>query len=123
MQQYTRLSPDGAWSEMVSFDGAKRHLFSDLDEADARWAFDHLCLEPLSQLAEPVSVPSFWRSYVARSYIVCTQDRAYPIDYMYDVARILGVEPMLMDSGHFPMINRPRETAALLVRAAAQPAQ
>ena len=55
---------------------------------------------------------------IPRSYILCTEDRAYPVDYMQGVARTLGVEPILVGWGHFPMVSRPRETAELIVTAA-----
>jgi pimeloyl-ACP methyl ester carboxylesterase len=118
MQQYTQVSPDGKWSEFVSFEGARRHLFNDCDEEDARTSFENLCPEPLTQLAQPISVPTFWKSNISRSYILCTDDRAYPIDYMRDAAKALEVEPILIDSGHFPMISRPHEIARLLVQTA-----
>jgi pimeloyl-ACP methyl ester carboxylesterase len=118
MQRSTRLSTDGDWSEMVEYQGARIHLFSDLNDQDARWAFDQLCPEPLTQLRQPVSVPTFWSIQTPRSYILCTEDRAYPIDYMNDAAKRLGVEPIQMRSGHFPMINRPRETARLIAHCA-----
>jgi pimeloyl-ACP methyl ester carboxylesterase len=122
MQPSARQSADGEWSEMVEYDGARHHLFSDLDEEDARWAFAHLCPEPLTQLREPVSLARFWSASVPRSYILCTQDRAYPIDYMGNAATRLGVEPILLDSGHFPIINRARETSELIARCVADDA-
>lgn len=115
MQQYTRQSADQRWSEFVSLAGAQ-YLFSDLSELDSRWAFERLCPEPLTQLAEAVSLRAFWESDIPRSYILYTEDRAYPIDYMRQAAKRLGVKPVLMDSGHFPMINRPRAVAELLVK-------
>jgi pimeloyl-ACP methyl ester carboxylesterase len=118
MQRYTRLTPDGKGSELASFEGAREHFFHDCDEADARRAFEQLCPEPVAPLGEPMSVPTFWATPIPRSYILCTKDRAYPVDYMQGVARTLGVEPILVSWGHFPMVSRPRETAELIVAAA-----
>jgi pimeloyl-ACP methyl ester carboxylesterase len=117
MQRYTRLIPDGTGSELASFEGAYAHFFHDCTESDARWGFEHLCPEPVEPLTQPMSVPAFWSAAIPRSYIICTDDRAYPIDYMEGVARTLGVDPIPMDAGHFPMLSRPRETAELIVRA------
>jgi alpha/beta hydrolase family protein len=48
-------------------------------------------------------------------YIVCTRDGAIRPDWQRHLARdVLGVEPLELDSGHSPMVERPRELAALL---------
>jgi hypothetical protein len=70
--------------------------------------------EPEEPLTQPMSLPTFWSTDIPRSYIIRTDDRAHPIDYMEGVARTLRVEPIPMDAGHFPMLSRPRATAELI---------
>jgi alpha/beta hydrolase family protein len=49
------------------------------------------------------------------AYVVCTRDAAVRPDWQRHLARdVLGVEPLELDSGHSPMLERPRELADLL---------
>lgn len=49
------------------------------------------------------------------SYVVCTRDAVIRPDWQRHLARdVLGVEPLELDAGHSPMLERPRELAALL---------
>src|SRR5271165_2655988 len=54
-----------------------------------------------------------------RSYIRCLEDRAKPVSASLGVIRRLGVDPLTMGGSHSPFLSRPRELAALLVRAPA----
>jgi hypothetical protein len=48
-------------------------------------------------------------------YNVCTRDAVIRPDWQRHLARdVLDVEPLQLDSGHSPMLERPRELAALL---------
>ncbi|HEY7421743.1 MAG TPA: alpha/beta hydrolase [Gaiellaceae bacterium] len=49
------------------------------------------------------------------AYIVCAHDAAISPEWQRHLARdVLGVEPLELDSGHSPMLERPHELAALL---------
>lgn len=49
------------------------------------------------------------------AYIVCTRDAVIRPDWQRRVARdVLGVEPTELDAGHSPMLECPRELAAVL---------
>jgi pimeloyl-ACP methyl ester carboxylesterase len=49
------------------------------------------------------------------AYVVCTRDAAIRPDWQRHLARdVLGVEPIELDAGHSPMLERPNELAALL---------
>ncbi len=49
------------------------------------------------------------------AYVVCAQDTVIRPDWQRHLARdVLGVEPLELDAGHSPMLERPRELAALL---------
>ena len=48
-------------------------------------------------------------------YVVCTRDAVIRPAWQRHLARdVLGVEPLELDAGHSPMLERPRELAALL---------
>ena len=48
-------------------------------------------------------------------YIVCTRDAVIRPEWQRHLARdVLGVEPLELDAGHSPMLERPRELALLL---------
>jgi hypothetical protein len=48
-------------------------------------------------------------------YIVCTRDAVIRPEWQRHLARdVLGVKPLELDAGHSPMLERPRELAALL---------
>jgi pimeloyl-ACP methyl ester carboxylesterase len=56
----------------------------------------------------------------ARAYVSCTSDHAVPPEWQRQAARDeLGVEPIMLDSGHSPMLSCPRELADALDRLAA----
>jgi pimeloyl-ACP methyl ester carboxylesterase len=49
------------------------------------------------------------------AYIVCTRDAVIRPEWQRHLARdVLGVEPLQLESGHSPMLERPGELAALL---------
>jgi len=48
-------------------------------------------------------------------YIVCSRDAVIRPDWQRHAARdVLGVEPIELDAGHMPMLDSPRELAAIL---------
>jgi pimeloyl-ACP methyl ester carboxylesterase len=58
---------------------------------------------------EPVDLPG------CPVYVVCTRDAAIRPDWQRHLARdVLGVEPLELEAGHSPMLERPRELAELL---------
>jgi pimeloyl-ACP methyl ester carboxylesterase len=103
--------------ECVDFDAVRDFFYHDCDEATARWAFDRLTPAPVEFLTEIVSLPRFWESNLARSYIRCEQDRAKPRSASDDVVERLGVVPLTIDSSHSPFLSQPKQLAELLVEA------
>jgi hypothetical protein len=50
-----------------------------------------------------------------RAYVVCSRDAVIRPEWQRRVARdVLGVEPVELNAGHSPMLERPRELAELL---------
>lgn len=55
-------------------------------------------------------------SATARSYVVCRRDQCVPPALQRSIAHRLGARVEEMDTGHMPMLSRPRELADLLSR-------
>jgi len=91
---------------------ATRALYPDLAPEDARWAFARLRPQAPTTQKEPhpAGLPS-----VPAVYIVCSDDTGVNPAWMRRVARErLGVEPVELAAGHFPMITVPDALAAAL---------
>jgi pimeloyl-ACP methyl ester carboxylesterase len=91
---------------------ATRALYPDLAPQDARWAFAQLRAQaPTTQRERhPAGLPR-----VPAVAIVCSQDTGVNPDWLRRVARErLGVEPVELAGGHFPMITAPEALAAAL---------
>jgi pimeloyl-ACP methyl ester carboxylesterase len=91
---------------------ATRALYPDLTPADARWAFAQLRSQAqvTQQERHPAGLPS-----VPAVSVVCAQDEGVNPAWMRRVARErLGVEPVELAAGHFPMITVPDALAAAL---------
>jgi pimeloyl-ACP methyl ester carboxylesterase len=117
MLGYLHFDDEGAMT-FADFEGARKYLYHDCDEATARWAFDRLDPERFGDTTvTPVSVPQFWAADLPRSFIVCEQDRSMPRWLADTVARRLGVQQLSIDASHSPFLSRPRELAELLVHA------
>jgi len=117
MLKHLRINQDGSMA-FADFEGACELFYHDCDEETVRWACGQLTPEKAGDTATtPISVPHFWQAELARSFIVCLQDRAQP-RWLADVtARRLGVEALTIDTSHSPFLSRPAELAQLLVQA------
>jgi pimeloyl-ACP methyl ester carboxylesterase len=91
---------------------ARRSLYPDLSEADARWAFERLRPQaPTTQRERhPSALPD------ARTVsIVCGRDAVVSPGYSRRAARErLGGDLLELDSGHFPMLTAPDALADAL---------
>lgn len=106
---------DGVWS--VGPDTATELFWHDAPPEIAAWANDQL--RPQSYLPMTETTPlQAWPS-VASAYIACHDDHATnPAWQVGAAAERLGVEPVVLDGGHSPMLSRPEELAEVLDRLA-----
>ena len=91
---------------------ATRALYPDLTREDARWACARLRSQSPTTQKEPhpAGLPR-----VHADYFVCSEDTAVNPEWMRRVARErLGVEPVELAAGHFPMITVPDALAEAL---------
>ena len=68
-------------------------------------------------LLEPIHLRNFWTAELARSYILCRQDRAAPASLTAGFIERLGVVPLEIDSSHSPFLSMPGAMAKLFVEA------
>jgi pimeloyl-ACP methyl ester carboxylesterase len=93
-----------------------RIMYPDLDPTDARWAAERL--RPQAQRSQSEASPAPPPGLRTES-IVGAQDRVVSSDWSRRVARErLGVEPVELPTGHFPMITHPEQLAGALARLA-----
>ena len=87
---------------------AAARLYPDLDRRDASWAFPRL--RPQVRLEPVVTIP---RGPCAS--IVTLRDRCVRPEWQADMAvEVLGLEPIELDAGHFPMLTHPVELVEIL---------
>ena len=98
-------------------DGAYATFYHDCDEDLVDWAAERLIPQPLGPVVEPISGPRFWAADLPRSYVICLQDRAWPLRVGRLQAQRMGVRPLPIDSSHSPFFSRPADLAQLLVQA------
>jgi pimeloyl-ACP methyl ester carboxylesterase len=83
---------------------ARRSLYPDLGEEDARWAFERLRPQAPTTQREPQPAGAQARA----TSIVGARDAAVNPEWSRRVARErLGADPVEIDTGHFPMIAAP----------------
>jgi pimeloyl-ACP methyl ester carboxylesterase len=92
---------------------ARRTFYADCDEADARWAFEHL--RPQARAAYGVACPLEAFPPEPRTYVVCTEDRIVNPERARRVARgRLDAELVELPGSHSPFLSRPKALADVL---------
>jgi len=95
-----------------------RIMYPDLKPEDAKWAFERLRPQAQKSQGEPSPEPP---AGLRVESIVGTEDRLVSPDWSRRVARErLGVEPIEIPTGHFPMITHPELLADELAKLDAQ---
>jgi pimeloyl-ACP methyl ester carboxylesterase len=116
MMRFVRLNDRGRM-ECCNYEAVRDFFYHDCDEASARWAYSQLSPAPVEFLLEPIHLRNFWTAELARSYILCRQDRAAPASLTAGFIERLGVVPLEINSSHSPFLSMPRATAELFVEA------
>ena len=103
---WERVIPELAQNrtQWIDFEIARDSLYSDCDPADARAAFERLRPQGRAGYAEPCPLTAL--PDVPTTYVCCTEDalvnpawgRAAPRER-------LGVDPVLLPGGHFPLLS------------------
>jgi len=96
-----------------SLDIAADRLYGDYPRHVVEWAFP--LLRPQAQNAVGGVYPLSELPPIPAAYVLARGDRAVLPDWSADTAQQrLGVEPLAVGGGHFPMFDRPGELADLL---------
>jgi pimeloyl-ACP methyl ester carboxylesterase len=95
---------------------ARRVLFADCDEEDARAAFARL--RPQARTPYGVAFPLDALSSAPSTYVVCTEDRIVDPQRGREIARgRLGADVVELPGSHSPFLSRPGELARVLAQA------
>jgi len=95
------------WQPEDAVKGMYRHL----DPALANWAAGRLRHD-----ADPGPYPLEGPPRLPSSYIYTSQDEFFtPASRAWASRNVFGIEPIKMEGGHFPMLERPSELADVLV--------
>jgi pimeloyl-ACP methyl ester carboxylesterase len=109
-----RMVDDLGRSYWGDHDDTVRIMYGDLDPDDAEWAFQRL--RPQAQRSQNEASPAPPDGLRTES-ILGTSDRLLSPAWSRSVARHrLGVEPVELATGHFPMITHPELLAESLAR-------
>jgi pimeloyl-ACP methyl ester carboxylesterase len=98
---------------------ALHYIFHDCPPALAEQGIRHL--RPQASSLVMTEIPPFetWPQ-IAKSYIVCSEDRTFnPVWSRWASRTLLGVEPVEIPGGHCPFLSHPKELAFELARLAA----
>ncbi|ARV61360.1 alpha/beta hydrolase [Nostocales cyanobacterium HT-58-2] len=94
---------------------AKEFIFHDSSPDVARWAFPKLRNQQFLYISE-VSPLQAWPD-VECTYIVCGEDRTLsPAWCRYAARKRLGVDPIEIPAGHYPMFSRPAHLTDVLAK-------
>ena len=108
--QWTDMG-DGVWA--VGPDTATELFWHDAPSDIIGWANDQLRPQSYRGMTE-TSPLAAWPA-VPSSYVACRDDRATnPAWQLVAAKERLGVEPVILDGGHSPMLSRPAELAEVL---------
>ena len=103
------------WGDRVA---TTRIMYGDLEPDDAEWAVERLRPQAQRSQAEPSPAPP---DGLRIGSIVGTGDRVVSPDWSRKVARErLGIDPVEIPTGHFPMISHPELLAEELAKVDAE---
>jgi pimeloyl-ACP methyl ester carboxylesterase len=108
------LSADGRLA-CADVETTRQLFYHDCDAATVAWAFGNLSASQPELQFEPILLSRFWTADIARSAIICLQDRTLPFATAMTLAGRLGVAPRYIEGSHSPFLSRPRDLARLLV--------
>jgi pimeloyl-ACP methyl ester carboxylesterase len=96
-----------------------RSYYPDPAVAAAELQYPPECAELASRLRRQAPLAHHGVAVERPVYIVCARDAVIRPEWQRHLARdVLGVEPIELDAGHSPMLERPHELAELLDQAA-----
>ncbi len=96
---------------------AETRLFADLPPATRAWALERTTPHPRAVLEAPVILDRFWDLPWRARVVRCRRSVNPPEAHQRRAAARLSAEYVELDTGHYPMLSLPAETAALIAAA------
>ncbi len=93
---------------------AETRLFADLSPATRAWALDRTTPHPRAVLEAPVVLDQFWDLPWHATVIRCLRSKNPPEAHQRRAAQRLDARYAELDTGHYPMLSLPGETARLI---------
>jgi len=108
------LPPGGRRAPLtLSIRKARHRLANDLDDEQARWLLANLGPEAVALTTSPVPETRLAPD-LARTYVLCGNDRALPAERQRRQARTIGAQIVEIGTGHDPMVSAPGILANVL---------
>ena len=89
-------------------------LFKGLAEPLFSWAVARYALHPVACMRDPVELKEFWSLGWDATVVWCSESINPPKAHQQRTADMLGARWRVMATGHYPMLTRPDELAALI---------
>ena len=112
------------WFDKTQYDGlAREFMFHDCDAATLEWGLTTMELYDTRHLATEPSPFTDWPDVPAAAIVAAADRTLTPAWQRRTCERVLGVEPVEIDSGHCPHVSHAHEVADRLMRLARESLQ
>jgi hypothetical protein len=91
-------------------------MFGSLDEPLKSWTLDRYTPHPVAAMNDRVKLPQFWQQKWQVSVIWCRQAANPGEKHQRRTAEKLGGKWHELDTGHYPMLSAPEDTARLIIQ-------
>lgn len=98
-----------------SREDAAGRMFASLAEPMKAWTLDRYTPHPVAAMNDRVKLPHFWQQTWQASVIWCRQAQNPGEPHQRRAAQKLGAKWHELDTGHYPMLTAPDDTARLIV--------
>jgi pimeloyl-ACP methyl ester carboxylesterase len=98
-----------------SREDAAGRMFASLDDATKAWTLDRYTPHPVAAMNDRVKLPQFWQQSWKASVVWCRQAMNPGEAHQRRCAQKLGARWHELDTGHYPMLSAPEDTARLIV--------
>jgi pimeloyl-ACP methyl ester carboxylesterase len=98
-----------------SREDAEERLLVELEPELRRWTSERFSLHPVAVFNEPVKLDAFWDQEWQASVLYCTQAANPGEAHIRRTADRLGGKWHAFDTGHYPMLTMPEQTAELIL--------
>ena len=97
-----------------SYDDARDRLFAELDVATRQWALERYTAHPIAVMEQAVVLENFWCQAWNARVIWCRDSQNPSRSHQRRAAQALQADWCELDSGHYPMLQCPKQLRHLL---------